>query len=327
MAFSSIILSRLFGDSNFAPTSCSTTDAVTARVFVQSAPRRARQPRRYAVKVTLQMFIKNNKTGFKHEKCFLNSRRDCSSKISREHYISSKLLNVIERKNKTIDVAGLSWLSKEKIKSIGKANLVSNILCTKHNSDLSDLDSSIGKFVEYLSEIDKNFQTETSSELNYEVNGREIEQWILKTILGLIHSGNIQQSNGKQYTFNEKLIVLLCEPSKRWPLGWGLYVSIPKDKIHHSNSFEIIPMSNRESGEILAVQVKFNGFEMTLCLGKPDIPALFGVFRPTSLVFTKENIVSKITIKWPVRNKGESVTFCQIGTYAGLAPTHNIDRA
>ena len=33
MAFSSIILSRLFGDTDFAPTSCSTTDAVTARAY------------------------------------------------------------------------------------------------------------------------------------------------------------------------------------------------------------------------------------------------------------------------------------------------------
>lgn len=103
------------------------------------------------------MFVKKTKTGFKHEKCFLNSRKGCSTKISREHYISNKLLNIVERKNKTIDVAGLSWLPKEKIKSIGKTNLVSNILCEKHNSDLSALDSSIGNFVEAISEIDKDF--------------------------------------------------------------------------------------------------------------------------------------------------------------------------
>ena len=38
--------------------------------------------------------------------------------ISGENYISRKLLDVIEEEKKTIDVAGLAWMPKERIKSI-----------------------------------------------------------------------------------------------------------------------------------------------------------------------------------------------------------------
>ncbi len=273
------------------------------------------------------MFIRKLKTGNAHKKCILASRKGCSTKISKEHYISNKLLNVIEEQNKTIDIAGLSWMPKEKLKSIGKSNLVSNILCTTHNSALSDLDSSIGDFVSYISEIDNNLQLHHPVGKSYNVNGREIEQWILKTTIGLVESENIKQQNGVRYNYKNKCIDLLCEPNKRWSNGWGLYVSIPESQIHHSKSFELVPKSNQETGEILAVGVKFNGFEMHLCLGKPDNPDSFGVYRPTNLTFSKDLVTSNIKIEWPMKVKEKNISFKQVGTYDGVAPTHDLERA
>jgi hypothetical protein len=275
----------------------------------------------------MTVFIGKSKTGYSHEKCFLSSRKGCSTKISGEHYISEKLLNVIEEQNKTIDVAGLSWMPKGKIKSIGKSNLVSNILCTTHNSSLSDLDSSIGDFVSYISEIDKNLQLSCPVGNFYKVSGRVIEQWILKTIIGLVESENIKQKNGERFYYKPKCIDLLCEPNKRWPSGWGLYVSVPESQIHHSRSFELVPKSNQKTGEILAIGVKFNGFEMYLCLEKPNKNGSFGVYRPTELVFTKGEISSKIKIEWPMKTKEAYINFTQVGTYKGLAPTHDLERA
>ncbi len=161
------------------------------------------------------MYIRKLKAGDMHEKCILKSRKGCSTKISGEHYISHKLLNVIEKENKTIDVAGLSWMPKDRIQSIGKSNLVSNILCTTHNSALSDLDSSIGDFVSFISEIDKNLRSSSPINNSYKINGRDIEQWILKTIIGLIESGNIKQKNGEHYRYKSQCINYLCEPKKR----------------------------------------------------------------------------------------------------------------
>lgn len=273
------------------------------------------------------MYIRKFKIGNKHEKCILKSRKNCSSNISREHYISNNLLNVIEKNNKTIDVAGLLFLPKNKIKSIGKSSLVSKILCATHNSNLSTLDTLIGDFVSFIIEIDIKLQSSISDNKTYEINGRSIEQWLLKTIIGLIESGNIKQKNGENYQYESRCIDYLCEPKKRWPKYWGLYISLPESSIHHSKSFEIIPKSNNDTGEILAVAVKFNGFEMHLCMGQLDESSSFGLYRPTELIFSKGNICSKIKITWPMKVKKNSINFTQIGTYTGLAPTHDIKRA
>lgn len=139
------------------------------------------------------MFIKKILSGSVNEKCFLRSRKGCSKDISGEHYISKNLLEVISANNKNVDISGLSWIPKEKLKSIGKNSLVSKILCTKHNSDLSELDSTIGKFVSYISKIDKNFTDNTTETLQYTIDGRAIEQWIIKTIIGLIEAKSIYQ--------------------------------------------------------------------------------------------------------------------------------------
>lgn len=87
-------------------------------------------------------------------KCYLAKTNYCLAKITGEHCISHNLLNKIERQNKTIDVVGLSWLPKEQLTSIGKKNLVANVLCEQHNSMLSPLDAAVGQLIEAIGSID-----------------------------------------------------------------------------------------------------------------------------------------------------------------------------
>lgn len=268
------------------------------------------------------VYISKKVEGYSHPKCYLSHTKGCATKITGEHCISHNLLNKIEKKNKTIDIMGLSWLPKDNLKSIGKSSLVSNVLCENHNSALSPLDAAIGDLVEAIGNIDAEFIKENSSELNYIVCGSDIERWILKTILGLVKSGQITQENKSQFLLKEKCIDLLCLPKARWPLGWGLYVSIPSTPIYHSSSFELIPKSNIATGELLQLGLKLNGIEMNFLMGKPDNPKSFGLFRPKSLVFKKDLVVSEISLNWGGRHNGESVIFSQVGTYNGESPDH-----
>ena len=156
----------------------------------------------------------------------------------------------------------MSWLPKEQLTSIGKASLVSNILCAQHNSDLSPLDSCIGNLVDAIGGIDTEFIKPQPIALSYPVNGAEVERWLLKALFGLVKSRQIQQRNGEPFTIKAKCLELLCSPHVRWPLGWGLYVALPQAKIFHSSSFELLPKHNLETGELLALSLKFNGIEM-----------------------------------------------------------------
>lgn len=134
------------------------------------------------------------------------------------------------------------------------------------------------------------------------------------------------KKNGTPYTYDEKLIELLCEPCKKWQYGWGLYVSVSEKMVYHSSSLEIIPLTHPETGKILCFTVKFNGIKMSLCLGKPDHPENFGIYHPEAIIFQKNHSTSKIKINWPYNKTGDSVVLTHTGTYMGSAPDQNLER-
>ena len=273
------------------------------------------------------VFVPFKKSGFAHPKCYLSGTKGCSDKISQEHYISEALLHKIERHNSTIDVCGLSWLPKEHLKSIGKSSLTSGILCTDHNSALSGLDSEIARLVDAIFSIDQDFQSDTPRGHACTIDGTHIERWILKMLVGLIESGQIKQKSGAPFQYKGKCLELICSASARWPFGWGLYAAKPVGQIFHSSSLELLPKHNPATGELLAVALKLNGFEMNFLMGKPDHPEGFGVHRPQSMVFEKAGITSIIRFTWPGHKAGPSVTYAHSGVYSGPAPTHDLPRA
>ena len=270
------------------------------------------------------VYIPSKPSGYAHAKCYLSHTNGCSTKITGEHCISHNLLNKIEKQNKTIDVVGLSWLPKDQLTSIGKKNLVSNVLCYQHNSDLSPLDSAIGDLVEAIGSIDAEYQSVSPVGRNYPVDGAHVERWVLKTVLGLVKSGQIKQRSGEPFGLKSKCLELLCLPAARWPLGWGLYVATPTGKVHHSSSFELLPQHNPETGELLAIGLKFNGIAMTFLMGKPGQQAAFGVRRPSKLIFEKGAVKSEIVFSWPARRAGPTITLSHAGVYSGPSPDHHL---
>lgn len=273
------------------------------------------------------VFVPYKKSGFAHPKCYLSVTKGCSEKISQEHYISEALLHKIERHNSTIDVCGLSWLPKEHLKSIGKSSLTAGVLCTDHNSALSGFDSEIAKLVDAIFSIDKDFQNDTPQGCAYTIDGTHIERWILKMLVGLVESGQIKQKSGAPFQYKKKCLELICSASARWPLGWGLYAAKTTGQIYHSSSLELLPKHDPATGELLAVSLKLNGFEMNFLMGKPDQPKGFGVPRPQSMLFEKSGVTSSIRFEWPRHKAGPSVTYSHSGVYSGPAPSHDLSRA
>jgi hypothetical protein len=268
------------------------------------------------------VYVRSKTTGYQQQKCYLAQTNGCSTKITGEHCISHNLLNKIERLNKTIDVVGLSWLPKDQLVSVGKKSLVSNVLCSQHNAALSPLDDEIGELVESISAIDAEYLNEGAKPLKFKVDGSAVERWILKTILGLVHSGQIHQHSGAPFGVHPKCAELLCVPHARWPAGWGLYVSTTTSKVYHSSSFELLPRHNPESGVLLALDLKFNGIEMHFLMGRPDAPGSFGVHRPGALIFQKGSVVSVIELAWPRREASPPVRLTHAGVYSGASPDH-----
>ena len=271
------------------------------------------------------VYIEKRKSGHSHKKCYLGFTKGCSDKISGEHYISRSLLNLIEKHNKTIDVSGLSWLPKGHIKSIGKSSLEANILCTYHNSKLSPFDTEIEKFVSAIFSIDKDFIGDSSVEHKYFVDGTYIERWIMKTIVGMIKSNQIIKGPGSSFGYRNKVLDLICSSTVRYPSGWGLYFS-RTGTIHHSSSFELIP-KYIINNEVLALGLKFNGFEMHFLMGARLLNLKeYWIYRPRKMIFKKGSVSSEVNFNWKNHKVGDDVVYSYIDKYSGPSPDHNLPR-
>ena len=76
-------------------------------------------------------------TGHAHPRCYMSPSRNCSTKISREHYISQAILDQFP----VLTVSGLPWQQAGEAPQFAPRALTANVLCTRHNSPLSPLDT------------------------------------------------------------------------------------------------------------------------------------------------------------------------------------------
>jgi hypothetical protein len=122
-------------------------------------------------------------------RCWAAILGDCEGKISREHLVSQALFP--EGK---ITVRGLHWCRDEE-KTVGLAALTGKILCCKHNSELSDLDSAAKRAFETLDSSLQLFQVRNRLKARrwtvrtFTIDGALLERWFLKTLINLCHDG------------------------------------------------------------------------------------------------------------------------------------------
>jgi SEC-C motif len=84
------------------------------------------------------------RTGHSHPDCYLNWTRNCSEKLSREHFISGAVLKLI---NPTaLRISGTSWIPQGETRDLSLNALQAKVLCDRHNSAFSPLDEMAGRF-------------------------------------------------------------------------------------------------------------------------------------------------------------------------------------
>jgi hypothetical protein len=121
--------------------------------------------------------------------CWAGSLDDCYGKLSREHLVSQALFP-----DGNITVSGLHWC-KDGPKTVGLAALTGKILCQKHNSDLSDLDTAVKRAFEALDASMELYQARSKvitrqwAIKKFNIDGALLERWFLKTLINLGHGG------------------------------------------------------------------------------------------------------------------------------------------
>ncbi len=225
-------------------------------------------------------------TGYAHPRCYLRHTRDCSTDISAEHFISKVLL---EAMGGSIEFTGLPWKAPDEVATLRPNNLVSNILCSRHNNALSPLDAAAGRTFRILQEISRDIAPHNPSQAMdgrwFLVSGEALELWCLKTLFGMFHA-KIATHNGMRLIETHTLDTdrfLHALRHRGLPVPCGLYLQAAKggiiSDVHESVS--VSPIGSEDGKRVVGVTVGLNRLSFQVVLNPGGIN--FGLMRQQAL--------------------------------------------
>jgi hypothetical protein len=127
--------------------------------------------------------------------CWASSLKDCAGGFTREHLITESVFA-----GKEISVNGLPWCRTRSITML-PTNLTANILCQRHNNDLSPVDEAglaAFKVFREAGEMQATRRGYLEAGLTpysfpveqYEIEGHNFERWLLKTLINYEVAGD-----------------------------------------------------------------------------------------------------------------------------------------
>lgn len=236
-------------------------------------------------------------------RCYLRELNTCSETISGEHMISETVLRAIGKDQ--VIVSGLPWLEPGETRSVGIKNLVGNCLCDAHNSSLSPLDATAGKFYRALQDC---FGTQVGPNLSYLFSGHDIERWLFKTLASSAASKNLSTERESLPGFFDSEISVcdLLQNPLAWRMPTGMYFTQGLGaKIHAADEFAMAPLF-AETKEIGGVTTMIQGFAVTVVAVPSAViknSVLDGaLFRPEKLHFKHGSVKHTIELSWIKRH-------------------------
>lgn len=247
------------------------------------------------------------KTGISNERCYASAYNNCSTKLSREHFLSESILEILDVTG-NLTAAGLPWLSPGEHRSVAPSMLTGKVLCTRHNSALSSLDARFLRFFRTLLKIEEEFKDAASAQVerHYLFNGHDIERWMLKTLCGLAASGNASTDEGavKKWKPNVTWVNMIFGTQK-FPARAGLYYHVSNDASREFlKGIDIQPMFDEQNRLGLAnFVVKENDLFLVMVPPPEGLRVEFleeSIYRPQRLIFrrTGSSVTKTIHFGW-----------------------------
>jgi hypothetical protein len=263
------------------------------------------------------------RTGQSTDNCFMNWTTDCLPGISGEHFVSASVLRVVG--NKHVEVNGPPWL-RGGSKALPIKGLVANILCKRHNSAMSPLDTVAGKFFEAVRWIydDLGNQKTLSRKRHWFLfSGQELELWFVKTAFGLYYSGNVGK-DGKKLSDTQGINPTMLKALHGGQIVPPCGLHVLKDRKGHSayrNTLSFQSLSSDQNERMIGLRLSFMGLEATI-LVDPQV-STYGEdfftplqYRPTYLMFRNRRRQHTIVLTWPLEWPQNAVLFDAIGQRA-----------
>jgi hypothetical protein len=253
-----------------------------------------------------------------HPECYAQSLGGCSDQLSGEHYVSAKVLHAVAQTNNRVRVSGLRFLPSGLEQEIGISRLTSNILCSTHNSALSDYDAAGLTFFNAMERV----MVPASPVVPLRVSGKHLETWLLKTLVGGVFCGGFplpteleRKGVPPPVGFLRALFTAERLPE---PLGLYLYHGVEGEKFltdHHVLRIQVVPGKSTD-GEprsvICGLAMWVFGIEFYLSvLPFPDpLPGRWQhtVYRPTEIAGPEGD---SLVIAWEGIGGDRHVQFCE----------------
>jgi hypothetical protein len=197
------------------------------------------------------------------------------------------------------------------------AALQAKVLCTRHNSALSPLDTMAGEFFRALAEIysDLGRLTLSRKSIWHLFSGEEFELWLLKTILGFFHAGVLSKDArkiGELQTIMNPTIEAAYH-SGRLVEPCGAYILKDGNISAQLGSLEFASLSDERDERIVGCRLTMMGLVTTLFTDPNMINRhLFTVdqsYRPDYLFYENARRRHSIVLTWPPRPSRLAVVF------------------
>jgi hypothetical protein len=136
----------------------------------------------------------NSVPGFANPKCYARALKGCSTQMSGEHPLSRAILERIDQElgelSRAVEVRNLAFQTPGEPKRFGVNKLESNILCTHHNSGLSQFDAEI---VAAFNAFERLHYAAAGRAVQvepiYTLDGDRLERFFLKALCGGLYAG------------------------------------------------------------------------------------------------------------------------------------------
>jgi hypothetical protein len=246
------------------------------------------------------------RTGFAQPGCYLASTKDCSEGLSKEHYMSEAVLEVLPG---GVEISGMPWLSPGEARKVSIASLTARILCRRHNSALAPLDQEAGAFFRALREIDIEFTRKTLSRRGpkFLFSGELIERWMLKVTAGFFF-GRIAERGGTRLVDDHKFDVKKMEAALlrgSWDRGGGIYLNATQNTpIRSHDTISFTPATYDSDRRLVGGRLLIRGgqtYDVLFDLYGIASPAKAAGWhwRPSRFTFSNGTRKQFVVLTWP----------------------------
>jgi hypothetical protein len=224
-------------------------------------------------------------------RCYAERLGTCEGKLTREHFVSRSLLADLER---TFMAEGLLPGDVGATTAASAGSVASRVLCSAHNSALSDVDSHVVPFLSASRRFDHELNSAASAPAAASVDGYMLERWLVKALLGLVARPGSTSTLSAQT--HDRLVAVAFGLDRLAP-PWGVHLDIsPERPMASLHDFSLVALCNPE-GECRAATFSSGSIRWLFALGKSGLPD--HTYRPHSVELRSSTATRRLHLDWP----------------------------